>query len=324
MPDSGNAGITFGPHNASPSPDGKYVAIGFADKVTATGETRNLTLLINLRTAKIAKILRHPAQRYHHGSSFTDSKGNQRWYLTYGFGSAGSPSVLLDKDLRVVKTIDNEFLGQHMGHPYPTVSPDGKFLWASIEATYIKEEADRTAAMAKINLENDAIVLVPGVGNHPIGQKHTVDGAFTYVNDGDGSRVYKIDNKTNKVVDATSAGVAGPYGNVLNWDESELYMVGKGEGSHNKGGGWGLIDTKVFRQSRGFESQPFLMTTDPITGLQTGSASSLDHSILNPDPTTNELWGSNMNGWEIIIFDLTTHKVTKFITVPNGGDTHSG
>ena len=33
----------------------------------------------------------------------------------------------------------------------------------------------------------------------------------------------------------TSAGVAGPYGLAFNWDETELWTMGKGEGSHNTG-----------------------------------------------------------------------------------------
>jgi mono/diheme cytochrome c family protein len=55
-----------------------------------------------------------------------------------------------------------------------------------------------------------------------------------------------------------------------------------------------------------------------------GSASSIDHGILHPDPKVNELWISNMNGWETIVLDLNTHKVKAYIPTPNGGDTHNG
>jgi mono/diheme cytochrome c family protein len=55
-----------------------------------------------------------------------------------------------------------------------------------------------------------------------------------------------------------------------------------------------------------------------------GSASSIDHGILHPDPKVNELWISNMNGWETIVLDLNTHKVKGYIPTPNGGDTHNG
>jgi mono/diheme cytochrome c family protein len=55
-----------------------------------------------------------------------------------------------------------------------------------------------------------------------------------------------------------------------------------------------------------------------------GSASSIDHGVLHPDPKVNELWITNMNGWETIVLDLNTHKVSAYIPTPNGGDTHSG
>jgi len=38
----------------------------------------------------------------------------------------------------------------------------------------------------------------------------------------------------------------------------------------------------------------------------------------------NEMWVSNMNGWETIVLDLDTYKPTDWIKTPNGGDTHSG
>ena len=154
------------------------------------------------------------------------------------------------------------------------------------------------------------------MGDNPIGMAHTSDGKFTYVNDGHSSFVYKIDNATNEVVDSTSAGVAGPYGLALNWDESFLYPIGKGEGTHNNGSVVGLIDTKSFQSPRNFiHNMPLYLG---------GSASSVDHGILHPDPKVNELWISNMNGWETIVMDLNTHKVNAFIPTPNGGDTHSG
>jgi mono/diheme cytochrome c family protein len=145
---------------------------------------------------------------------------------------------------------------------------------------------------------------------------HTSDGRFTYVNDAESSYIYKIDNRTNAVVDSTSAGVAGPYGLALNWDETFLYPIGKGEGTHNNGSVVGVVDTRTFTSPRNFiHNMPLYLG---------GSASSVDHGIVHPDPTLNELWISNMNGWETIVMDLNTHKVIAYIPTPNGGDTHSG
>jgi hypothetical protein len=129
------------------------------------------------------------------------------------------------------------------------------------------------------------------------------------------SEVYKVDLEAMEVVDKTSAGVAGPYGVCLNWDESMLYVIGKGEGSHNHGAVVGVVDTVAFRQSRDLHNMPIWLG---------GSASSVDHCILHPDPEVNELWISNMNGWETIVLDLNTHEVEAYIPTPNGGDTHNG
>ena len=145
---------------------------------------------------------------------------------------------------------------------------------------------------------------------------HTSDGRYTYVNDAHSSAVYRIDNMSNEVVDDTSAGVVGPYGLVLDWDEHYLYPIGKGEGSHNNGSVVGIVDARTFTTPRNFRhNMPIYLG---------GSASSIDHGILHPDPNVNELWISNMNGWETIVLDLNKLEVKTYIPTPNGGDTHSG
>jgi hypothetical protein len=90
--------------------------------------------------------------------------------------------------------------------------------------------------------------------------------------------------------------------------------VGKGEGSHNRGGVLGVVDTTIFRTDRSM-NQPITLG---------GSAASIDHAILHPDPDVNELWISNMKGWETIVLDLDTYETEAYIPTPNGGDTHSG
>ncbi len=78
----------------------------------------------------------------------------------------------------------------------------------------------------------------------------------------------------------------------------------------------GVVETRTFTSPRNFiHNMPMYLG---------GSASSIDHGILHPDPKVNELWISNMNGWETIVLDLNTHKVNAYIPTPNGGDTHSG
>lgn len=302
------------PHGLGVSMDGKWVYIGFSQK-SKEGKDQNWTLIINARTLKLDKVVAHTGgQNLHHIMTFKDFQGKDRVVLQYGFGSNGGPHFILDpKDNnKVVQAITIEDIGYKMGHPYFQVDPTGKFLYTSLVAPAFRDVAHGTGGIGKINLENGSVTVIPGIGDHPIGIANTADGAFTYVAEGHGSYVYKIDNKTNKIVGSTSGGVAGPYGLALNWDETELWVVGKGEGTHNTGGVLGLIDTKGFSATR--------LVDQPINI----GGSIIDHATLHPDPKVNELWVTSAGTWETIVLDLNTKKVKARIPSPNGGDTHSG
>lgn len=305
--------VTRQPHGLGTSPDGKWVYIGFVQKAK-DGKENRWTLIINARTLKLDKVVEHTGgQNLHHVLGFTDAKGNERVVLQYGFGSNGGPHFILDpKDgNKVVKAITVEDTGYKMGHPYLTVDPAGKFLYVNLEQAAYAHVSKEIGGLAKIDLEKWTTTVIP-VGKHIIGVAHTADGKYTYAVDGEESMVYKIDEKTNEVVGETSAGVAGPYGLALSWDETQIWTVGKGEGSHNTGGVLGLIDATTFRPDRTV-NQPF-----DIGG------SIIDHAILSPDAKANELWVSSAGTWETIVFDLNTKKVKARIPSPNGGDTHNG
>lgn len=306
--------VTAQPHGLGVSPDGKWIYIGFADRVKATGLARNNTLIINAQTLKLDTVLSHPTQRLHHVMGFKDWQGRDRVVLEYGFGSNGGPHFIVDpnENNRVLRAITEDDTKVKMGHPFLTVDPTGKFLYVSVVAPEWRDKLHNTAGIAKLDMEKGTWTVIPYVGDHPIGVAHTADGKFTYVNDGHGSYVYKIDNATNKVVASTSAGVAGPYGLALNWNETQIWVVGKGEGSHNTGGVLGVIDTKLFSPDRTF-NQPVNI-----------AGSIIDHAILHPDPKVNELWVSSAGTWETIVVDLNTKEVKARIPSPNGGDTHSG
>jgi DNA-binding beta-propeller fold protein YncE len=302
------------PHGLGISPNGKWIYLGFADKTT-DGTARQLTLIVNARTLKLDKVLAHTGgQNLHHIIGFIDYAGQERVVLEYGFGSDGGPHFIIDPndDNKVLKAITMQDIGYKMGHPFLTADPTGKSLYISLVAPAWRTELHNTGGIAKLDMETWDVTVVPYTGDHPIGIVHTADGKFTYVADGHGSHVYKIDNELNEVVANTSAGVAGPYGLALNWDETELYVVGKGEGSHNTGGVLGLIETKTFLPSRAI-NQP----------INIGGAI-VDHATLHPDPAVNELWVTSSGTWETIILDLNTKEVKARIPTPHGGDTHSG
>ncbi|MBI3979155.1 MAG: hypothetical protein HY331_13305 [Chloroflexi bacterium] len=312
------------PHTVGVSPDGKWAYLQGGR--TVDGKNEDVTLIVNARTLKLDKILKQESlfqgatrvQRLHHVISFVDTKGQDRVVLEYGFGSSGGPHFLIDpkENNKVVMAITTEDTGYWMGHPFLTVDPARKFLYVGLKMAAWADHTKDVGGLAKINLDTRAVTIIPGVGEHLIGMSHTADGKFLYVNDGHDSMVYKIDTEKNEVVGKTSAGVAGPYGLALNWDETELFSVGKGEGSHNTGSVLGVIDLVDFRTKRG------IINPIPLGGE--GKVASIDHALLHPDPKLNELWVSNMAGDQTIVLDLKTRTVKARIPTPNKGNTHSG
>jgi hypothetical protein len=320
-----SADFRHAPHGVMTSPDGKWGYYGWSEVDDSVTGFTGYVAIVNMETLKIDKLLRQEShfrgaprsQRLHHVQSWVDEDGNHRVILQWGFGADGGPHHILDPqdNNKVVRAITYEDV-QIMGHPFTTPSPDGKTVYVSIGSPELRSGKYLGAGIAKVSLEpGGGVTNIMGTGNHPIGITHTVDGRFTYVVDGHWSYVYKIDNETNEVVGGTSAGVAGPYGLAHNWDESRLMVIGKGEGSHNIGSTMGIIDTVLFAPSRELGQMPVFLG---------GSASSVEHAILHPDPEVNELWISNMNGWETIVVDLDTYQPTDWIATPHGGDTHSG
>ena len=323
--------VTMTPHSAGMSPDGQWLYIGQIQRVAAAGENasgvtfnidqrrdKSVLLIINARTLKLEMTLEGPrVDWFHHITGFTDWQGRERVMVAFGRTPGGGPHFVLDPHdkNRVARAITIEDIGYKIGHPYPTLDPTGRTVFVSVFAPPWREQNHNTAGIAKFNLETGVTTIVPFVGDNPIGMAHTSDGRFTFVNDSEGDEVFKIDNEINEVVASTNAGVAGPYGLVLNWDETLLYSIGKGEGGHNRGSVVGITDAQTMRPARVLHNMPLFLG---------GSASSIDHGILHPDPEVNELWVSNMNGWETIVVDLDTHDVTDYIPTPNGGDTHSG
>ena len=277
-------------------------------------------MIINARTLKLHKALEGPrADWFHHITGFKDWQGRDRVIVAFGRNAGGGPHLPPRSERRQPRRpLRSRSRTSATGSATPirrSIRPAGSSTSASTTRRG-RAQHHNTGGIAKVNLETGAVRIIPFVGDNPIGMAHTSDGRYTYVNDAHSSAVYRIDNTTNEVVDDTSAGVVGPYGLVLDWDEHYLYPIGKGEGSHNNGSVVGIVDARTFTTPRNFRhNMPIYLG---------GSASSIDHGILHPDPNVNELWISNMNGWETIVLDLNTHEVKAYIPTPNGGDTHSG
>ena len=245
--------VVENPHGVGISPDGRWLYIGQMHRVAATKQVRSVLLIINARTLKLDRVLEGPrADWFHHITGFKDWQGRDRVLVAYGRNAGGGPHYILDPNdnNRVVRTVTIDDLGYRIGHPYPTVDPTGRFLYIGLHNPPWQGRNHNTGGVAKLNMETGAVRIIPFVGDNPIGMAHTSDGRWTYVNDAHSSAVYRIDNMSNEVVDDTSAGVVGPYGLVLDWDEHYLYPIGKGEGSHNNGSVVGIVDARTFTTDR--------------------------------------------------------------------------
>lgn len=298
----------FEPHGLGVSADGQWIYIPTGEGSFDT-MNKGALLIVNARTLKLDKVLRLQGQA-HHVSTYTDEAGQPR-VLAYGWGQ---PPFVLDpkNDNRVVGGVTFKEMGQP-GYLY-FVDPTGRYMMATgrIEPASARDNAHDNVVM-KVSTKDwkrKASVHVPD--GTPVWVAFTGDGKTAYVSGGHTSRVFRYDMATDKITGQIRAGVEGPYGVHLGWDEKELFTVGKGEGSHNRGKVLGLVDAGLIGKS-GAASDQF------YTGCIRG-----DHATLNPDPEANELWISCNSSFEVVVFDLDQKKVTARLPTPHGGSTHSG
>ena len=292
------------PHGLGISPDGRWIYVPTADADqpwTARGGAGRI-LVVDSKTLKLHQVI-GTDKGPHHIRAFTDWEGNHRMIVE----TQGGDTLLLDPndENRVVFSIGPREL---YGQAYQAAAdPSGKYLYIDLVLGGRGVAPELQGAVAKVDLETGRAIYITDVGMYPNGFAFTQDGAFTYVADASGDRVYKIDNKTNKTVGSTQAAVPGPYDIALNYDETELWVIGKGEMTFNLGGSLGLIDTATFRAVNGFD----------IGGR------TIDHDIMNP-ADTDELWVTSSGTAETIVWDMAKREVKARIASPNGGDTHSG
>lgn len=293
------------PHGLGVSPDGRWIYVPTADgrqpwQMNASDGGR--LLVVDAKTLKLHQVI-GTNKGPHHIKSFTDAKGNDRIIVE----TQGGPTLLLDPndDNRVVFEIGPDSL---YGQAYQVdADPAGENLYIGLVLGGRGVAPEIEGVVAKVSLASGRATYIPNIGIYPNGFAFTSDGKYTYVADSSGDRVYKIDNATNTAIGSTQTAVPGPYMIELNEDESELWVVGKGEMTYNLGGSLGLIDTKSFRAVR-----------DYYIGGQT-----IDHNILNP-ADTSEMWVTSSGTAEVIVFDIETRTVKTRIPDQNGGDTHSG
>ncbi len=293
-------------HGLAVSPDGRWIYLP-----TGNG-SKGRFLIINAETMKLDKQLAmRPGGRPHHGKAFIDTDGNPR-VLLYGWAQ---PPFVLDPndDNRVVGGVDFNDMSME-GYLY-FVTPDGSEMWATgrwrngIARSEIHGNIVMTVDTKTWKLKDT--IPFPDEST-PVWVDFSADGHFAYVSGGHSSSVMQYDRQKKERVGIARAGVEGPYGVRLSWDGKELYTVGKGEGSTNRGQELGLLNTENMAQ-RGTATTVF------VTGCVRG-----DHATIHPDPAANEIWISCNSSFEMVVFNMGTKQVTDRIPMPSGGSTHSG
>ncbi len=299
----------FEPHGMGISPDGRWIYLptgisaGFGD--TGTGRF----LVINARTLKLHQVISTPTSP-HHAKAFIDAEGNER-VIMYTF--RGQFAVVdPNDDNRVVGSFDN---GTLTGRGYLAfANPTGQYIFVSLRPPSGMETDGGVAVV-----DTKTWRVIRNISTHdesPIWVEFTNDGKYAFVSNGHHSNIAKISLEGAppewEMVGQTQAGIAGPYGIRFNWDETQLWSIEKGEGSHNRGDGIGLADPVRMPRSWG---SPGAWTTGCVRG---------DHLTLHPDPELNEVWLTCNASFEIVVWDMENKEVKARIPMPNGGSTHSG
>ena len=298
----------FEPHGLGVSPDGQWFYLP-----TGEGSFGSLNagrfLVINARTLKVDKVLAMRGQA-HHAKAFVTPDGQDR-VMAYGWAQ---PLFVMDPkdENRVVGGLDHTDMGIE-GYLY-FASPDGREIIASGRYRDGKARAAlHDNVMVSISTDDWKMQrYIPVLDSTPVWVAFSSDGKYAYFSGGHSSQVFKYDRDAKEVTARARAGVEGPYGVHLGWDDDKLYLIGKGEGSHNRGKVVGFVSSELMDKTTRPMDQ---FTTDCIRG---------DHGTLHPDPEANELWITCNSSFEIVIFDLDLNEVSDRIPMPNGGSTHSG
>ncbi len=299
----------FEDHGLGVSQDGKWIYLPTGEGTFGSERVGRL-LIINARTLKLEKVLHLNQGNPHHVKAFNTPDGRPL-VMAYGFGH---PLFVMDpaQDNKVVGGVDYKDMGME-GYLF-FASPDGEEIIASARRRGAGVERDNVDnAMVRISTKDWSVIgKVPLKDSNPVWVAFSSDNRYAYFTGAGFSRVHKYDRKADKIVGVARAGVEGPYGVHFGWNDKEMYIIGKGEASHNRGKVLGIVDADLMEKSDRPIDQ---YVTNCIRG---------DHGTLHPDPDANELWISCNSSFEVVVFDLDRKEVTKRIPMPNGGSSHSG
>jgi hypothetical protein len=299
-------------HGLAVSPDGKWI---YTQGNHPDSEARGGAVLhvINARTLKIDKIIQ---TRVHHVRVIYDSYTDRDLVLVDGWGTFFALDPLDDN--KVVGAVDPADLrgSGYLGFGDPT----GRWLMLSVRTGFRESEG----GVAVVDLQDWSVATrINTFDVDPIWVTFTQDGQTAFVSNGHESKIAKIDMAAEnpadwRVVGMANAGAIGPYGVHLNWDDTKIYAIGKGEASHNQGKTVGITSPVLFAepdQFRGWRT---------VTGQVITDCLRQDHGIIHPDPDRNEMWISCNASFDNVVLDMGTDTVKTVVPQPNGGSSHNG
>lgn len=290
-------------------------------KNISTGTKRAATMVkIDNQTLEPVSVI-NISGRLHHGHQIRNSD-----YMimdTFNVNENGHDIMIFDPtEDRVVCGIRQEDLG---GTNYTAWSgPEGRYIYIQMEppveqlkpdqsyvtaymATIWERTGDLNALpifwVARLDLETGKIDReYPYPGSRSNYVRITNDGKSFFVDPSGDDKVVKIDVESGKVLWEAPVGT-GPYGMTLNADESELWVLDKGETSLM----WGRTIT-VINTEKGVavDSMPATLQND--------------HVLLSPDG--KEMWVTSNGEGKVLVYDAKTHEHLKTIYMPGRGDAH--
>ncbi len=298
-------------HGLGVSMDGKWIYIPTGD-LDKPQQQSGLLFVINAKTLKLAQVLQTNSLP-HHVKAFRLYDGRDvvlsytfNWQRGLGPMGPGSGVWLMDPNdnNRIIGGIRSE---QLQGNPYLAFPhPNGRHLFISLPPGSRDIRGKVDGAVAVVDMKTWQPVQYYPAGHDPIWITFTADGKFAFVSDGGSDEIFKIDNQKQAIVGISRSAVHGNYGIVLDWKEEQLFVVEKGEASHNRGKLLGLVN-------------PNSMT--PIDSFVTGGIRA-DHALLHPDPSRNELWISYNSNFRDVVFDMEKKEVKT--TIMHSGSSHNG
>ena len=281
-------------HDIGVSMNGQYIYLGSADNSNPVAAKRGFLLIIDARTLQVHQVLNTWGSP-HHERAFTlwngeDVEGLDNFYLT-SYGSQTDNSTLGQSAIIMDSEHDNVILGGVTpamvdGNPHKiSADPNGQELFVYVDIMGATEgKVNLVGAMPSggkivvVNMTNWHMITSYLVASQePTWGVTTQNGKYTYVNDGTGDVVYKLDNVQQAVVGQSRCACLGGYGDLLSYNEQTLYIASKGEGDGGHGAQIGIVN-------------PTSMTPSSTVNIASVEP---DHLVMDPWDTNLLVAGSN-------------------------------